>query len=101
MLSLSRNLVARLFRICKIRWRCSLLPFVASFLQKINLGFCSYLINLPAIYSQKLVASFFFLFRLKAKRFKSQQLVCKELVPHFDLPGYRCWSPTVKFSFKP
>ena len=38
-------------------------PFFASFVPKIHLAFWCYLINLPAVYSQRLEASGFFLFR--------------------------------------
>ena len=57
---LSWNLVPGLLRICKIRWWCSLFllyPFFCKFYSKNLLAFWCYLINLPAVYWQRLEAS--------------------------------------------
>ena len=60
--SLSWNLTSRLFQTCKIQWWCSLFllqTFFASLVQKMQLAFWWYPINLPAVYLQKLEGSGF------------------------------------------
>ena len=54
------NLIPRLFLVCKIWcWWWSLFYFGPFFSQKIRLGFWCYLINLAAVYSERLEASGF------------------------------------------
>ena len=73
--SLRWNLVSRLFRICKIRWWCSFScfrPFFASFVQKYIWHF-DYLINLLAVYSQRLETSGFLVISWSAQRIWQKQ----------------------------
>ena len=42
-----------------------------------------------------------FLVLIKNWKNSNKQLLCKELVPYFDFPGYQSWSAIVKFLFKP
>ena len=55
--SSSLNLVPRLIRICRSQWYCSLFPFSnCKFCLKNQFGIWCYVINLPAVYSQRLEA---------------------------------------------
>ena len=54
-------------------------PFSASFVEKICLEFCSYLINIPAVYSQRREASGFSYFNLKIKDLKPANLILVSL----------------------
>ena len=89
------NLVHRIFRTCKIWWWCSLF-----LLQNFFCKFClkplptrCYLINLLAIYSQKLEASCFSCFLLKLK-FKAN--LYSKSVNHLNNTKHCVWHLTIK-----
>ena len=60
-ISLSRNLIPILIGICRIQWCCSICLFrpASFFVQKLHLPFWYCLINLSAVYLQRLEASGF------------------------------------------
>ena len=62
--SLRRNLVPRLIWICNILSWCSIFYFRPLFASFLNLAFWCYLINLVAVYSQRLEASGFSCFHI-------------------------------------
>ena len=69
--SLSWNLVSRLFQICKIWWWLifCVTPFFAFFVQKTHLALC-HLINIPEVYySKRLVAFLLFSFSILQTRY--------------------------------
>ena len=80
--SLSWNLLPKLFRICKIQWWWSLFlweALLASFVRKIHLVFWCYLINFPTVYLQRLEASGFSCFNLKLKNLKARKYCVRKL----------------------
>ena len=90
--SLSWNLIPRLFRIFvgSVHLFC-FRPF-SSFVEKIYLAFYCYLITLPAAYLQSCDASGFFA-SLKCERSEASN-------SQFGFPGYQPWFAIAKFLFK-